>query len=183
MKRKLIQIIGFAALAGLTTASAAQTNQRPDGRSIGVMLLSFDLNNDGTITRDEARNGLTQRFASMDANGDGTVTRQERRGSRRAARFQAMDVNGDGLVTLPEMEAATQRRIRNRFARMDTNGDGALTQAELQAHSARRGNRGSFTLQDLDARAMRMFDRIDQNGDGTISPDEAKAIRHNGRRN
>jgi len=132
MNRKLIQILGFAAFAGLTTASAAQSNQGQDGRSIGVMLLSFDLNNDGTITRDEARNGVAKRFAAMDVNGDGTVTSDERRGSRRAARFRAMDVNGDGLVTLQEMETGVQRRIRDRFARMDTNGDG-VSRTEVDA--------------------------------------------------
>ena len=143
MKRRLIQAIGFAALAGLSTASAAQSNA--PGGSMARMLLNFDGNNDGAITRDEARAGIAQRFARMDANGDGTVTRDERWGSRRADRFRSMDINGDGAVTLQEMEAAFQQRARSRFARLDADGNGALTLEEVQAQ--RPKNRGPMTLQ------------------------------------
>jgi len=101
----------------------------------------------------------------------------ERRLSKRTARFAAMDANGDGVVTLPEMETALQQRVRDRFARIDADGNGAITLEEVQNRVRSRQRRGPMSLQDLDARVMRMFDRTDRNRDGVISPDEARSLR------
>jgi hypothetical protein len=39
-----------------------------------------------------------------------------------------------------------------------------------------------MTLQDLDARVMRMFDRADTNNDGVLTPNEANVMRDHGQR-
>ncbi len=181
MKRTLSHLIALAALAGVTAASAVNasplTPAARAGGQIERMLLSLDGNGDGQISRDEARQGIAQRFSRMDTDGDGTVSRMERRLSKRTARFAAMDANGDGVVTLPEMETALQQRVRDRFARIDADGNGAITLEEVQNRVRSRQRRGPMSLQDLDARVMRMFDRTDRNRDGVISPDEARSLR------
>lgn len=210
MKRILTHLTAAAALTGLIAACSAQADQpvvanQDAGKGqprAERMFERFDANQDGQITRDEAKARVAERFERMDANKDGTVTRderraarQDRRGDRKARMFARMDANGDGAVTLDEMKARTSKRAERRFTRLDTNADGSLSLAEVQTAKGRRGGgkgghrgghhrgqKGPMTMQDLDARVMRMFDRADQNKDGVITLDEAKLMRGHGRR-
>jgi Ca2+-binding EF-hand superfamily protein len=167
MERSLLYRCALAAFAGILAVSAAQASN-------GFMQ-RFDQNGDGQVTRMEAKAALAARFTRMDNDGDGNVSRAERRTDRKIRQFHRMDTNGDGRVTLQEMDAATQRRVQSRFQRLDTNGDGALSLVEAQA--GKRKGPGAMTLQDLDARVMRMFDRADQNRDGVITSNEASLMR------
>ena len=184
MKNNVVHLTALAAFAGIVlSATAGYANQ---GAGIGnkSMFERFDRNNDGQVTRAEAREAVAKRFARMDANNDGSVTRSERKAVRKNRRFQRMDLNGDGGVTLQEMQAATQQRVQRRFVRLDADGNGIVTQAEAQnARQKRNARRGPMTLPDLDARVMRMFDRADQNRDGLITSNEANLLRRDGQRN
>jgi len=181
MKRSLIHLTALAALAGISVATAGHA-----GQALGknAMFERFDLNTDGLITRDEARTALTDRFARMDADADGVVTRSEQKALRKDQRFRRMDKNGDGGVTLAEMEAGMMRHVHDRFIHLDRDGNGVVTQDEVrQARTGRKARNAAMTIQDLDARVMRMFDRADENRDGVITSEEANLMRDHGQRN
>jgi len=57
-----------------------------------------------------------ERFKKADANGDGSLTREEaRNGMRMVARhFDQIDANKDGVVTLEELQAARKARAESR---------------------------------------------------------------------
>ncbi|TPG43020.1 calcium-binding protein [Sphingomonas koreensis] len=56
---------------------AAHHGMRHHRGGHGMMMQRIDANNDGTITRDEARAAATQRFDKMDANHDGRIDQAE----------------------------------------------------------------------------------------------------------
>lgn len=195
---------GCGANANQSAAPAGPEAAKPRAERV---FARFDANGDGQITRDEMKAKAAERFAKMDANADGQVTRDERRAFRKARRaerqerrFARIDANADGAVTLDELKTHMSKRAERRFARLDADANGTLSLAELQAgkghrggkgrhgkrhegrHGGRHGGRkGPITLQDLDARMMRMFDRADANADGVVTPDEAGKLGRRGR--
>lgn len=125
----------------------------------------LDLDNDGRVTAEEARQAAQQRHAQMagrmferlDADNDGSISRAEfdqghsrmqaHRGDRRGMRgmrgprggpggMRAMRMFGDqGFVTRDQM----RERALSRFDRLDANSDGTVTAAERrQAREQRR---------------------------------------------
>lgn len=135
-----------AAVALLLTSVAVYA--QPHG---GIMRLDSD--GDGQISRDEFRPPEQRRgprlFERADLNDDGSVTRdevitaldegaeerRERMQEHMLAMFDAMDEDGNGVVT--ESEA-----LDHAFARVDANGDGYVTEAEAEAmHEQRRERR------------------------------------------
>ncbi|QBK32441.1 calcium-binding protein [Roseitalea porphyridii] len=88
--------------------------------SMGAIMDEFDADQDGTLTADELRAGLTAQLGEYDADGDGTLSLSEFEALHAAMirptmvdRFQALDEDGDGRVTGEEMTAPADR-----FARM-----------------------------------------------------------------
>ena len=81
--------------------------QMPEGRETPDMRM--DLNDDGTISRDEVAEAINQhsekalaRFDEADLDGNGIVTSDE----RRQAAFNRIDGDGDGQITKSEMRKA-----------------------------------------------------------------------------
>lgn len=90
----------------------------------GKLFQSFDADDDGTVTPEEARAGLTGQLETYDANGDGTLSIEEFETlhaasirSRMVDRFQALDEDGDGQVTGDEITAPAKRMERMQRAR------------------------------------------------------------------
>ena len=81
----------------------------------------FDLDKNGSVTKDEAISALIKRF-------EGRIARKVR----------SFDANGDGKVTKEEFNAP----ILERFASRDANGDGQLTKDELPRFMGRGGRHG-----------------------------------------
>ena len=99
------------------------------------ILLRFDANHDGSVTRAEMEAGLKAEFAAADANHDGVLELDEVRavnnkrwGEDQSAASPLVDWNHDGVVDFDEF-AATARSL---FDQMDANGDGVLSPAELK---------------------------------------------------
>lgn len=112
-----------------------------DGPRGGATFLveRFDVNKDGTITKDEIASVNTDRVKSYDRDGDGVLSLEEftalwvdTNKERIVRDFQARDPDGDAKVTLDEYGAPFAKML----AMLDRNNDGSIDANEL------RGPRG-----------------------------------------
>jgi len=85
----------------------------------GMNMPMMDANNDGAVTAQEAREGLTAKLKEFDADGDGALSITEFETLHSANfreqmvdRFQGFDNDGDSLVTIEEMTAPASRMER-----------------------------------------------------------------------
>jgi len=147
------------------TAVAETKNER--------LLKAFDVNQDGSMTKPEVKQVLTERFKANDSDGDGflnfneIVAAYEQAKQKRAEkRFKKIDQNGDGTVTLDEFlatikkySAYKQKIIQYRFTKKDKNSDELVSFTE-------------FT------EPLPFFDHFDANKDDVISLEEITHKHH-----
>lgn len=92
-----------------------------------------DLNNDGRLTRAEARAARAAMFDRLDANHDNAVSAEERAAAQRGRRaFDRADANNDGRVSRAEFESQPMRL----FDRFDADNNDVLDAEELAAMRA-----------------------------------------------
>ena len=107
------------------------------------MFGKFDKNNDGRISRDEAREGADQMFTEMDTNKDGFISSEEMRAHHAAMHekgagmmrehWKAADKDGDGALSRAEVEAGKMPMMARDFDKLDKNKDGKLSPDEIKA--------------------------------------------------
>lgn len=154
-----------------------------DTRQAGMrqQIHQADLNRDGRVTFDEARQrleGMTEeRFKRLDRNGDGALTREDAPGgTERDAmreRLRAADTDGDKKVSFDEAKAAVPALDKTVFSRMDRNGDGFLSAAD------RVQGRGDTKYDSNSAQhhAARKALSADVNGDGQVTFEELTSVK------
>ena len=106
------------------------------------LMLSYDENSDGTVTRNELEAGLRRQFAACDLNHDGRIDLMEMQ-AENDRRFRAfgtgysplIDWNQDGQIDFNEF-ATTARSV---FEELDANHDGQLDKNELRLPMPGRG--------------------------------------------
>jgi Ca2+-binding EF-hand superfamily protein len=141
----------IAALAGLCLLAACAPRERPhwtpfaqprneNWHPAATLLLRYDSDNDGAVTRRELEAGLRQDFRQADTNHNGTLDADEVRAvnQRRVSQDQSMatpliDWNLDGVVDFDEF-AGTMRSL---FDQLDQNGDGVVSKEEFKAAQPR----------------------------------------------
>ena len=100
------------------------------------LMLSFDANKDGLVTRDEVEAGLRAQFETADTDHNGRLNLNEIQ-AENARRWQAsgtgssplIDWNQDGVVGFPEFSGTAQ----SVFAQLDRDRGGTLAGVELEA--------------------------------------------------
>jgi Ca2+-binding EF-hand superfamily protein len=99
-----------------------------------AMLLRYDTNHDGTLTRAELEAGLHADFDALDVAHTGCLTNEEvqavnqqRIKADQASASPLMDWNGDGCVDFNEFSVTT----RSLFDSLDRNNDGKITPLEF----------------------------------------------------
>jgi hypothetical protein len=100
------------------------------------LMLSFDANKDGTVSREEVESGLKQQFESADGDRNGSLNLREVQ-AENGRRWQAngtsssplIDWNQDGVVSFSEF-AGTANSV---FAQLDRDRGGVLSGTELEA--------------------------------------------------
>lgn len=140
-------IAGFACAACLALITAGCAGPRAGGNANRPLppiseteeniklMLSYDENSDGTVTRDELEAGLRRQYAAADLNHDGKIDIREMQ-AENDRRFRAfgtaasplIDWNQDGIIDFDEF-ASTARSV---FEEMDKNHDRKLDPAELR---------------------------------------------------
>ncbi len=142
----------FAVLSLILLAGCGGRGPGPEGGPGGrhedewhapvQILLRFDANHDGSLTRAEMEAGLKADFAADDTNHDGVLELDEvravndKRWSEDAsAASPLVDWNHDGVVDFDEF-AATARSL---FDQMDADGNGVLSPNELKPRGSGPG--------------------------------------------
>jgi hypothetical protein len=140
----MARIAGFLAVASqvlplaLMGQADAASRLPPGLPPAAALLLRYDVNNDGVVTREEMEAGLKAEFAAADTNGDGCLNPAEVRAEndRRLARDGAAasplkDWNLDGCVDLKEFS----NTAHSYFDLVDKKKDGKVTLLELRGPS------------------------------------------------
>lgn len=137
---------GLLAVTILIAAQALPVNAQDFN-----LIMAFDTDRNGSVTRAEFEAAKARRFDQRDADGNGVVTRAEFDEANRmmqermaTAGFSAPSIGGNGR--------------RDPFTRLDENGDGSISEAEFMA------NDGAFIT------------RADSNGDGVTTAAEVDAF-------
>lgn len=133
----------IASAAGIAFLSLACTGIAfaEDGARLEAAFKKADKDNDGTLTRDEAKAmpRVAKNFDAIDADKDGTVSLDEIRGKAKAAgkamhdraadKFMAADKDNDG--TLDKNEARAMPRVAKNFDAIDADKDGTVSGQEI----------------------------------------------------
>lgn len=146
---------------------------------------NVDVDNDGTVTREEAVRGVRQDFGVIDANDDGELTKEEfancmtpgegqeaATGDRTDENFASADIDQDQAVDREEYMASAQQAYES----LDRSNDAAratwflwLTPQELQEGAAQ-----DMSPDMAGTRAAMNFSALDEDGDGRITAQEWK---------
>jgi Ca2+-binding EF-hand superfamily protein len=100
-----------------------------------MLILSYDVDHDSKITREELEAGLRQYFKQADTNHDGKLdpdevaaANQRRIALDGTAAIPLIDWNHDGYVDFNEFASG----VRSEFEQLDLDGDGVVTLDELK---------------------------------------------------
>jgi hypothetical protein len=136
-------------IAALLVASLAQAAETPPP---GPGRYPMDADNDGFVTRDEAKSYpmLSAQFDVADANKDGKLDvaemdahRNVMRADGRAKaqeRWKAADKDGDNAISREEAEASMPG-VAERFKKFDVDGNGKIERDELHQFRMRKKDR------------------------------------------
>lgn len=136
---RVIDTAAAAMVLALIGVGALAAQRVPAGLpASAALLLRYDANHDGVVTREEVEAGLKADFGAADTNGDGCLGPAEVRAEndRRLARDGAeasplVDWNLDGCVDVKEFG----NTVHSYFELADKTKDGRVTQLELRGPS------------------------------------------------
>lgn len=129
-------LIACAAAIAPYSSAADQT-----GSKLEAAFKRADTDNDGTLTRAEAKSlpRVAKNFDAIDTDKDGTVSLGEIRASMKAAakamhdrgveRFKSADKDSDGTLTKDEAKALP--RVSKNFDAIDADKDGTVSEQEI----------------------------------------------------
>ena len=146
---RFVRFLGCGSAVLLLTAACGAMRGPPPGaagpngatRSLSEqeqnirLMISFDGNSDGTVTRDEMEAALRRQFAACDVNADGRIDIREMQ-AENDRRFRVsgagasplIDWNQNGQIDFDEF-ATTARSL---FSELDRDSDGKLASDELR---------------------------------------------------
>lgn len=168
MKKHII----LAGTALLVAAGAAVAQPDPRDRNADV-------------TRQQVIERTNERFARLDLDRDGRVTpeearqaHQQRRAERAGRVFDRLDADNDGSVSRAEFDQARAERAEHRAER-GRHGPRMGMRGMRGPRAGMRGERlfgeqGFVTADQMRERALARFDRLDANRDGTLTAEERR---------
>ncbi|MDO6728761.1 EF-hand domain-containing protein [Marinovum sp. 2_MG-2023] len=199
----LIGSVLVAAIALSVPATGALAKGGDHGRmggfhgAAGMTFEDFDLDSDGSLTKEELKNIAQVRFNKLDSDGDGQLSAAELEAAaeaKRAARFtrmiDRMDSDGNGTLSAEEMQAGQDKMRKggkqghehargkndergkdHRMGKRDGEHRGEH-RGEMRGGEMRGGDRQDRREARGEQRFERMFALVDVDGNGTISKEE-----------
>ncbi len=140
----LTLLLSALAVSGLAQADhhGGDHGHAMQGDRMPPMFMQFDKNQDGRVSREEAREGADRMFTEIDTDKDGFISKEEMQAHHQAMRdkvrqgmrehMKAADKDGDGALSRAEVEAAKLPRLARDFDKLDRNKDGKLTPDEMR---------------------------------------------------
>jgi EF hand len=126
--------------SGLARDPRAASSQVGEIRLNIALMLSYDANKDGSVTREEVESGLRAQFERADADRNGRLSLSEMQAENarrwqesRTASSPLIDWNLDGVVSFAEFSGTAQ----SVFAQLDRDRGGTLAGTELEAPRVR----------------------------------------------
>jgi len=189
---KGMKIVALSALASLGLVTATSVYAMGDGKAseakVEKMMMKFDSNQDGQITKEEALAVRMTFFTEADANADGALSLDEFKAAKEKKQekrfkeyFAKMDTDSNGSLSVEELLNAKKDRLagvvddpekelKDRFAKMDTDSNATLTAEELMEGKKKGicGDKWAKKDTNLDER----FANKDSDKDGSISKAE-----------
>jgi Ca2+-binding EF-hand superfamily protein len=169
-------LLSIAALSIALSAPAFAAGSTLDQQSqMAQMLLQYDTNKDGVISRAEIEAGKAAEFTTADTNADTFLSWEEfkawndaKKSAQTTSIFNVMDADMNGSISSAEfVNTSSDRRATqaaSMFALADTNQDGALSPEELTAMRAGNG--------DSVEKLLEMFTGMDTDADKRLSATE-----------
>lgn len=159
---KRVFSVGAVTLAALALPLSALADQEDGrhGKRMSKIMSHLDKDESGTISLSEFQmpEGRDAPDMRMDLNGDGTLSRDEvadaisQHSEKALARFDEADLDGNGVVTSDERRQAA-------FNRIDSDADGQITKSEMRnarkemgKRMKRHGEKGKDNMHRHDAR-------------------------------
>lgn len=166
-----LTILAGSALLAVAGAAIAQPAPGPRG------------DRDADVTRQQVIERIDERFARLDLDRDGRVTpdearqaHEQRRGERAGRLFERLDANRDGSVSRAEFDQARAQRAERRAERGERRGMRMMRGHHRRGMRGMRmfGEQGFVTAEQMRERALARFDRADANRDGTLTAAERR---------
>ncbi len=144
----LVKLASAVTLAMLSITLAGIAQAEDKGGRLEEAFKTADKDNDGTLTREEAKAmpRVSRNFDAIDTNKDGTVSLEEVRGKakqaaeaahdRAADKFKAADKDHSG--TLTREEAKAMPRVAKNFDAIDGDKDGTVSPQEIHDYMKAR---------------------------------------------
>jgi Ca2+-binding EF-hand superfamily protein len=138
------------------------------------------------VTRQQVIERVDQRFARLDVDRDGRVTpdearqaHEQRRAERAGRLFERLDSNNDGSISRAEFDQHRAQRAERR-GEHGMRGPGRGMRGHRMAMRM-FGEQGFVTAEQMRERALARFDRLDSNRDGTVTAAEREQAREHRR--
>lgn len=150
MKNKIICLLSLISLLLPSLTYAQQGNKPVKGAGPETILARLDTNQNGSLSKDEVRGRMAERFDTIDANGDGEISIDELSAARDQAgermgekgeKVKNADTDGNGAISIDEASAAGMDKLVEHFALVDIDGDGEISRKEMREFRKANQNR------------------------------------------